>query len=348
VIIHIVAHHDTISEPPTADTPQDPDAPDDSPVPDGANDSDDAPVPDDADSPDDHDGQAVPDEAGSAGSPAATDRAADECASLDGLPPPMFSKPLRELTWADLAKPDPGHLACLRPAAMMGGQFLPGAITRRAALGATVSVILHPGLAPPEPHYTPSKALADFVRSRDLTCRFPGCKQPATTCDLDHSIPWPYGPTQASNLKSLCRKHHLLKTFWAGEGGWRDRQLPDGTVIWTAADGQTYTTTPGSRLLFPELCQPTAPVIPVDVPTQPAHTAGLRMPRRKTTRTQDRARRIQYERELNRTAAEAEAEAAAGVKPAAPDTTPPFARPDTANRHRPVDIAHTRGQVRCG
>ena len=24
--------------------------------------------------------------------------------------------------------------------------------------------------------------------------------------------------------------HHLLKTF----GGWRDRQLPDGTVMWTA------------------------------------------------------------------------------------------------------------------
>ncbi|OBA81172.1 hypothetical protein A9W99_15080, partial [Mycobacterium sp. 1164966.3] len=33
----------------------------------------------------------------------------------------------------------------------------------------------HPGDAPPEDGYVPSKALADFVRCRDLTCRWPGC-----------------------------------------------------------------------------------------------------------------------------------------------------------------------------
>jgi len=26
------------------------------------------------------------------------------------------------------------------------------------------------------------------------------------------------------------RYHYLLKTFWGGPNGWRDRQLPDGTV----------------------------------------------------------------------------------------------------------------------
>ncbi|MDT5150524.1 MAG: hypothetical protein QOI01_2257, partial [Mycobacterium sp.] len=129
----------------------------------------------------------------------------------------------------------------------------------------------------------------------------------------------------------------LFKTFWAGEAGWRERQLPDGTVIWTAPDGQNYTTTPGSRLLFPELCQPTAPVVPVDVPARPAHSAGLRMPRRSTTRTQDRARRINDERELNRTAAAAEQ--------ATPDTTPPFWCPESPIRHRPIDVAHARGLV---
>ena len=25
--------------------------------------------------------------------------------------------------------------------------------------------------------------------------------------------------------------HHLLKTFWNGVNGWRDRRLPDGTGI---------------------------------------------------------------------------------------------------------------------
>ncbi|MGH3641082.1 MAG: hypothetical protein ACRDUX_18840 [Mycobacterium sp.] len=198
-------------------------------------------------------------------------------------------------------------MSTIRPGTILGGPLLPGAITRRAALNATLVKIIHPGQAPPGPHYRPSKKLADFVRCRDQTCRFPGCREPATNCDVDHTIPWPYGPTCASNLKCLCRGHHLLKTFWVGEGGWRDRQLPDGAVIWTAPDGRTHTTTPGSRLLFPELCAPTAPAQATAVP--PTHASGLRMPRRKTTRAEDRARRIHYERRLN----EAEAERASPV-----------------------------------
>jgi hypothetical protein len=98
-----------------------------------------------------------------------------------------------------------------------------------------------------------------------------------------------------------------LKTFWGGDGGWRDRQLPDGTIVWTAPDGHTYTTTPASRLLFPTLSHPTAPIAATGTPP-PAHTAGLTMPRRRTTRTQDRARRINDERQLNRTATEYPAE----------------------------------------
>jgi len=43
----------------------------------------------------------------------------------------------------------------------------------------------------PEPGYIPSKALADFVRCRDLTCRWPGCDHPAMDCDVDHTIPTP-------------------------------------------------------------------------------------------------------------------------------------------------------------
>ena len=89
----------------------------------------------------------------------------------------------------------------------------------------------------------------------------------------------------------------MLKTFWGGECGWRDEQLDDGTVVWTAPDGRRYVTTPGSRLLFPELSKPTKTVQASHVPA--AHTAGLTMPRRKTTRAQDRASRIQRERELN-------------------------------------------------
>ena len=34
-------------------------------------------------------------------------------------------------------------------------------------------------------------------------------------------------------------------------------KLPDGTVIWTSPTGHTYTTKPGSAVLFPTLCLPT-------------------------------------------------------------------------------------------
>jgi hypothetical protein len=49
----------------------------------------------------------------------------------------------------------------------------------------------------------------------------------------------------------------LVKTFW----GWRDQQLPDGTVILTSPSGQTNVTTPDSALLFPSLCLPTADLL---------------------------------------------------------------------------------------
>jgi Domain of unknown function (DUF222) len=73
---------------------------------------------------------------------------------------------------------------------------------------ATLVPLIHPGYAAPEPGYTPSKALADFVRARDLTCRWPGCDHPATDCDLDHTIPYAQGgKTHAANLKCYCRLH---------------------------------------------------------------------------------------------------------------------------------------------
>ena len=116
----------------------------------------------------------------------------------------MFTKPLRELTLTEALTPAAGSFSQIRPATMMGGGFLPGPIARRTALGATIRPIVHPGQAPPEPRYTPSKKLAEFVRCRDLTCRFPGCKAPATKCDLDHVIPWPYG-RRGIQPQSLCR-----------------------------------------------------------------------------------------------------------------------------------------------
>ena len=222
----------------------------------------------------------------------------DTAVALDGVSPPgPTGAQLQQMTVAEALAPLPGTgPANTNPAVLIGGAILPAPLlAAKLANTATIRPVIHPGDSPPEPRYVPSPALARFVRCRDLTCRFPGCDQPADACDLDHTIAYPVGPTQAANLKCLCRKHHLLKTFW----GWLDQQLPDGTIIWTAPSGQTYTTHPGSRLLFPTLCRPTAPVnAPANAPNAEPNR-GLKMPRRKTTRAQDRAKRIEAERRLN-------------------------------------------------
>jgi hypothetical protein len=297
VVVYVVANADAVHTPPAADLPDD-----------GGG------TPADPPTADDETGIAAPDDARPDAGRAEADAAAQH-ASLDGETPPMFSKPLREMTLAEViteCNADPGEPLATPPGVIIGGPLLPGPVVARAALHAKIVPIVHPGNAPPEPRYTPSRALADFVRCRDLTCRFPHCNVPATRCDLDHTIAYPLGPTCASNLKCLCRFHHLLKTFWGGPRGWRDRQLPDGDVIWNSPTGQSYTTRPGSRLLFPSLCLPTAPITLTDTPT--AHTAGLTMPRRTTTRTHDRHHRIDDERRRN----QAENDAAAY------DSRPPF------------------------
>jgi hypothetical protein len=182
--------------------------------------------------------------------------------------------------------------------------------------------LIHPGDSPPEPGYTPSAALADFVRCRDLTCRWPGCDHPARDCDLDHTIPYSEGgPTHAANLKCYCRTHHLVKTFW----GWKEQQLPDGTLILTSPTGHTHVSTPGSALLFPTLCAPVG-----GMPTPHTHhritynpDRTQMMPKRRRTRAQDRAHRVATERHHNRRRRQ-QVYQAAQHKPSPDDEPPPF------------------------
>ena len=57
---------------------------------------------------------------------------------------------------------------------------------------------------------------AGSCTTRDGHCRAPGCARSARFCDLDHVIPWPSGPTDPTNLLTLCRRHHRMKhrTRW--------------------------------------------------------------------------------------------------------------------------------------
>ncbi len=229
-----------------------------------------------------------------------------DAAALDTAPDPHLSGEVTappitaDTTLAEALAPHPEPPAVSAPATahLLGGPTLPAPILAELIRGgATIRPVWHPGDTPPEPGYRPSTALDRFIRCRDATCRFPGCDRAAEYCDIDHTIAYrDGGPTHPSNLACLCRKHHLLKTFWTG---WRDRQYPDGTIVWTSPSGHTYTTHPGSRLLFPTLCLPTGKLSAAPAVSRPNDNRTLMMPTRRRTRTQDRAHRINTERALN-------------------------------------------------
>jgi hypothetical protein len=185
--------------------------------------------------------------------------------------------------------------------------------------GAKVNPLWLPG-PDPESNYRPSARLAQFVRLRDMFCRFPGCDVPAERCDIDHSEPWPYGPTHPSNMNCKCRTHHLGKTF---AEGWREVQSPDGTITFTAPDGRAYTTRPGCALFFPTFPATTAdlPLPPPIPPPNPQRIA--KMPTRRRLRSADDAARIKAERAHNKQVRAAADDAHRAAGDAAPPDHPP-------------------------
>lgn len=218
--------------------------------------------------------------------------------------PARAAEIIRESTAPQPAAPRPAGEP-VRPGFSLGGPVVPAAILADLANRgiAELRPVRHPGDSPPEPHYRPSKSLADFIRCRDLTCRWPGCDCPAQFCDIDHTVPYDVGGlTHSSNLKLYCRRHHLLKTFWVGSGGWRETQFPDGTIELISPTGHTYRTEPGSRLLVPALSLPTAALPQVSQPATGCTGRGVMMPTRRRTREQDRYQRIAAERRRNQQA----------------------------------------------
>ena len=89
--------------------------------------------------------------------------------------------------------------------------------------------------------YRPPKHLQDWVRTRDKTCRHPGCNRTAKATEIDHTVPWHKGGrTDHFNLSCLCAKHHMLKT----NEHWDYMQPEPGTIIAISPAGKTYITRP--------------------------------------------------------------------------------------------------------
>jgi Domain of unknown function (DUF222) len=91
-----------------------------------------------------------------------------------------------------------------------------------------------------EDRYVPSRKLKHLLRARNQTCTAPACNAQALYCDIDHTVPYPDGPTCECNTNPKCRRHHRTKQA----PGWKTTQPNPDTTAWTTPSGRTRTTAP--------------------------------------------------------------------------------------------------------
>jgi hypothetical protein len=89
--------------------------------------------------------------------------------------------------------------------------------------------------------YRPSPSLRHLIEVRNPACTGPGCRRPATRCDLDHVTPYDRGGrTCECNVHPACRHDHHTKQV----PGWTVTSPTPGTLIWTTPGNRSHTTTP--------------------------------------------------------------------------------------------------------
>jgi hypothetical protein len=157
-----------------------------------------------------------------------------------------------------------------QPAELIGHGPIPASLAREvAADGVWRRLVTDPLSGTLLDHgrttYHPPAGLADFVRARDVYCRFPGCRRRAADAELDHVIAWSDGGiTCEKNLDAYCTHHHVLKTH---APGWRVQAHPAGALTWTTPTGHQHTTR--AYDYRPEPPPPTAPSVPKSAPPAP-------------------------------------------------------------------------------
>lgn len=84
-----------------------------------------------------------------------------------------------------------------------------------------------------------SRAQRRYLEAKYTTCGFPGCRMPASDCDMDHTRPYAQGgPTTTDNGTPECRHDHTL----IHEGRW-EHHVIDGRHQWISPLGHRYVKT---------------------------------------------------------------------------------------------------------
>jgi hypothetical protein len=91
-----------------------------------------------------------------------------------------------------------------------------------------------------ENRYRPGRKLQHLVRARTMTCSAPGCGAQAIHNELDHTVPYPAGPSDECNLALLYSRHHHAKHA----PGWKLTQPEPGVMRWMLPSGRVHTTRP--------------------------------------------------------------------------------------------------------
>jgi hypothetical protein len=90
--------------------------------------------------------------------------------------------------------------------------------------------------------YRPPQDLGNYLKVRDVTCRFPGCNRRAAESDIDHNTQASLGgSTHSTNLTHLCRRHHVIKE----QARFTVEQTNSGIAKWQTPLGETILTYPG-------------------------------------------------------------------------------------------------------
>ncbi len=127
-----------------------------------------------------------------------------------------------------------------------GGAPTPGQAAQLADLLRSFSVTFEPIARDTcdhrheEDRYVPSRKLRHLLRARNQTCTAPACNAQALYCDIDHTIPYPDGPTDECNTNPKCRRHHRTKQA----PGWKTTQPTPDTTTWITPSGRAHTTAP--------------------------------------------------------------------------------------------------------